>query len=93
MRAVETKSKDPQTNAIDPVCGMGVEPGKSKAVSVYEGHTYRFCAEACRRAFEADPGRYLERKPMKKRGWFGRYLDRMAEINKKEFGGSGPKCH
>jgi hypothetical protein len=44
-------------------------------------------------AFEADPNKYLEPKPVKKKGWFGRYLERMAKTNEKEFGCAGPRCH
>jgi YHS domain-containing protein len=76
---------------IDPVCGMEVEPGRTKLVSVYNGHSFWFCAEGCRRAFEADPEKVL--KPTKKKGWLGRYLERMAKINAKEFGDKGAKCH
>ena len=85
--------KDPMTKTIDPVCGMGVEPGKTQLVAVYCGRSYFFCAEACRKAFEADPDRYLEPKAPERKGWFGRFLDRMAKTNEKAFGCAGPRCH
>jgi YHS domain-containing protein len=85
--------KDSSIKFIDPVCGMDVEPGKTKLVSVYQGRSYWFCAETCRRAFEANPNKYLESKPDKKKGWFRRYLERMAKTNEKEFGCTGPRCH
>jgi len=44
--------------AKDPVCGMDVDEKKAVASLVYEGQTYYFCAEACRRAFERDPEKY-----------------------------------
>ena len=91
MTTLETQVKNSSTRAIDPVCHMTVEPGKTKLVSVYNGHSYWFCAEGCRRAFEDAPEKYLN--PQKKRGWFGRWLDRMAKSNKEVFGGSGAKCH
>lgn len=81
------------TKTIDPVCGMEVDPASTNRVSVYKGQRYWFCAEGCRKTFEADPDKYLEQKPGKKKGWFGRYLARMAEVNKKEFGCDGPRCH
>lgn len=84
--------KNSPAKAIDPVCGMDVHPASTKLVSVHEGHSYWFCAETCRRAFEANPKKYLETEPAKKKGWIGRYLDRMAKANEKEFGGR-PKCH
>jgi YHS domain-containing protein len=39
--------KDSPAKAIDPVCGMDVQPGGTKLVSVHEGRSYWFCAEAC----------------------------------------------
>lgn len=93
MATLDTTVKDTLTKTIDPVCGMEVESGRTKLVSVYKGHSYWFCADGCRRAFEADPEKYLKPKPAKKKGWFGRYLDRMAKTNEKEFGCAGPRCH
>jgi YHS domain-containing protein len=93
MATLENTPKNSLIKAIDPVCGMEVEPGRTKLVSVYKGHSYWFCAEACRSAFEADPEKYLKPKPAKKKGWFGNWLDRMAKSNKKEFGCAGPSCH
>jgi YHS domain-containing protein len=93
MATLETKVNDKPAKTIDPVCGMDVEPGRTKLVSVHNGQSYWFCAEACRRAFEADPEKYLTPKPAKKKGWFGNLLDRMAKSNEKEFGCTGPRCH
>jgi YHS domain-containing protein len=93
MATLDNTAKDLTTKTIDPVCGMEVEPGQTKLVSVYKGRSYWFCAEGCRRAFEADPEKYLKPKHPKKKGWFGRYLDRLAKVNEKEFGCSGAKCH
>jgi Cu+-exporting ATPase len=47
------------TLAIDPVCGMGVEPGPSALSYDHDGRRYFFCAESCRERFRADPERYL----------------------------------
>lgn len=81
------------TTNIDPVCGMEVEPGRTRLVAIYQGHSYWFCAEGCRNAFETNPKKYLERKPAKSKGWWGRYLERMAKANKELFGGGPPQCH
>lgn len=43
----------------DPVCGMTVEPAKAAASFDFEGTTYFFCCEHCRKAFQADPREYL----------------------------------
>lgn len=92
MTTLENAVTEP-IKAIDPVCGMEVEPGKTKPVALYKGRNYWFCADGCRKAFEADPGKYLEPKPERKKSWFGRYLTKMAKANEKEFGCSGPRCH
>lgn len=89
----ETTVEDTETKVVDPVCGMEVEPRKTKLVALYKGRRYWFCADGCRKAFKADPDKYLEPKPRKKKGWFGRYLDKMAKANEKEFGCAGPRCH
>jgi YHS domain-containing protein len=46
--------------AKDPVCGMDVDEKRAAATSVYNGKTYYFCAEACKRAFQKDPQKYIE---------------------------------
>ena len=93
MATLETGTKVSPNKPIDPVCSMVVDPEETRLVSIYKGHTYWFCAEGCRRAFEANPEKYLKPKSTKKKGWLGRYLDRMARSNEKEFGCAGPKCH
>jgi Cu+-exporting ATPase len=53
----------PTEPAIDPVCGMTVDPATARASTVHEGHTYYFCCPSCRQKFEADPNRYLGGRP------------------------------
>jgi YHS domain-containing protein len=77
---------------IDPVCGMKVDPGKTDLVATHQGCSYYFCAEACRKAFETNHKKYLEGTD-KPKGWWGRYLERMAKANKGLFGDSRPQCH
>jgi Cu+-exporting ATPase len=45
--------------AIDPVCGMTVDPATARASTVHDGKTYYFCCPGCRARFDADPARYL----------------------------------
>jgi Cu+-exporting ATPase len=45
--------------AIDPVCGMSVEPAKTPHHATHDGVEYHFCNPRCREKFIADPGRYL----------------------------------
>ncbi len=47
--------------AIDPVCGMTVDPHAGKPTYDHHGHTYYFCSEGCRIKFAADPERYLDK--------------------------------
>ncbi len=49
--------------AIDPVCGMTVDPAKSPHRHDYRHHTYHFCSNGCRTKFAADPQKYLEKRP------------------------------
>ena len=79
------KSISTKTAAIDPVCRMEVEPGLTRLVSLYQGHSYWFCSLDCRETFEINPGKHLEKKPAKRKGWLGHYLDRMAKANQKEW--------
>jgi len=48
-----------QPSAIDPVCGMTVNPEQTQHRSVHEGKTYYFCSGGCRESFEKDPGKYV----------------------------------
>ena len=47
-------------HAVDPVCGMTVDPMTALSTE-QDGHSYYFCSAGCRDRFRADPGRYLER--------------------------------
>ena len=49
--------------AVDPVCGMTVDPATAPAKVEHEGRTYYFCNPSCARKFEADPRRYLHGGP------------------------------
>jgi Cu+-exporting ATPase len=44
----------------DPVCGMMIEDSEAEARSSYQGRTYYFCTEECRKLFDKDPARYAE---------------------------------
>lgn len=45
--------------AIDPVCGMTVDPHTAKHRAEHNGHTYYFCNPSCRTKFIANPAKYL----------------------------------
>ena len=45
--------------AVDPVCGMTVDPHTAKHRADYHGHTYYFCSADCRTKLVNDPQKYL----------------------------------
>jgi len=89
MEGLSRISKAGSKLTIDPVCGMNVSPEKTELAVDYKGMTYCFCAEVCRKAFEKDPQSYLQTKSPKRKGLWGRYLDRLEKATR-----SKPlKCH
>jgi len=51
------------TRAIDPVCGMTVEPESARQKglhSAYRDADYFFCGKGCKLEFDDDPDRYLD---------------------------------
>jgi YHS domain-containing protein/uncharacterized membrane protein YraQ (UPF0718 family) len=46
--------------AVDPVCGMTVDPATAAARAEHEGRDYYFCNPGCRDRFVADPAAVLE---------------------------------
>lgn len=47
--------------AIDPVCGMTVDPKTAKGGrSTHGGHDYFFCNPKCKSKFDADPAKYVQ---------------------------------
>ena len=76
-------------SAVDPVCGMEVDPCSSDISTEYEDEMFHFCAEGCLRTFEKNPGKYKKATTGKKKGIWGRYLDRLN----KSTDGKAMKCH
>jgi P-type Cu+ transporter len=48
--------------AIDPVCGMRVDPATAKHHCTYKSEDYFFCSGRCRDRFEAEPEKFLQPK-------------------------------
>ena len=46
----------------DPVCGMDVDPARTKHHFEHDGETFYFCSAGCLARFEADPERFLSRR-------------------------------
>ncbi len=55
--AVQTKS------AIDPVCGMTVDPARAPGKQKHGEETYYFCSRRCMAKFIADPDAFLKPRP------------------------------
>jgi len=45
----------------DPICGMDVDPATAAGKTEYMGQTYYFCSAGCKKAFDANPERFLHR--------------------------------
>ena len=51
------------TMAVDPVCGMNVNPEIATAQALsseHEGQTYYFCGTGCKLDFDEDPKKYFD---------------------------------
>ena len=51
------------TRAIDPVCGMSVDPTKTPHHTQYRSDDYFFCGAGCLSKFDTTPEKYLQPKP------------------------------
>lgn len=45
--------------AIDPICGMKVDPNRTPFRSEYQGREVYFCCAGCKKAFDGDPAAYM----------------------------------
>ena len=44
--------------AKDPVCGMMVDEKTAKLKCDYNGKTFYFCADSCKKTFEKNPSKF-----------------------------------
>ncbi len=49
---------DVDDGAVDPVCGMNVDPATAAAHRIAHGNDYYFCSPGCAAAFDTNPARY-----------------------------------
>jgi len=49
--------------AIDPVCGMKVDPSQAAANVEHQDADFHFCSQGCATKFRGDPEKYLRSKP------------------------------
>lgn len=45
--------------ALDPVCGMTVDPATAPAQRSYDGRSYHFCSRGCAEKFDVDAPAYI----------------------------------
>jgi YHS domain-containing protein len=57
-KGAEPEGMDEHATAVDPVCGMTVDPATAAAHRHHEGRDFFFCGQGCADAFDADPARY-----------------------------------
>ncbi|NIT40002.1 MAG: YHS domain-containing protein [Gammaproteobacteria bacterium] len=75
--------------AKDPVCGMDVEEKNAQHMLHIEHETMYFCSNQCKEAYQ-NPGK---KGANKKKGFFARFLEKLAKQNEDSFGGTPPSCH
>jgi Cu+-exporting ATPase len=84
------------TVAIDPVCGMTVDPSHAAGQSSYQGRVYYFCSKGCVAKFEGNQDRYLrpaaQPEPMPAGADSIEYTCPMHPEVRKIGPGSCPKC-
>ncbi|HCR72308.1 MAG TPA: YHS domain-containing protein [Anaerolineae bacterium] len=50
------------TTVHDPVCHMDIDPETAAGTSEYNGKTYYFCSLGCKKSFDKDPEKYLNKE-------------------------------
>ena len=74
----------------DPICGMEVSEEKALHMIRAEHETFYFCSKRCKESYA---GKIGISKPAAKKGFLGRFLERLVKENEKDFGGKPPTCH
>jgi Cu+-exporting ATPase len=54
----KSKNQGSSAEVRDPVCGMTLKPAEIAFQENYQGKTFSFCSDSCRKKFLADPGKY-----------------------------------
>jgi uncharacterized membrane protein YraQ (UPF0718 family)/YHS domain-containing protein len=61
LRAMGRPTEEQAKSALDPVCGMTVDPATATEKVEYAGSTYYFCSAGCKETFVKDPAKYIAR--------------------------------
>ena len=88
------KPAAPAAGAIDPICGMTVDPAHAAGKWNYQGKAYYFCNPRCQEKFQADPARYLAAASAPPRSQDSKriYVCPMDPEVRQEGPGACPKC-
>jgi len=85
-----------RAGALDPVCGMRVDPNHAAGKSTYQAETYYFCSPGCKAKFEDHPKRFLHPgrvpEPMHAEAAAVEYTCPMHPEVRQMGPGSCPKC-
>lgn len=46
---------------LDVVCGMQIDPATAAGKSEYQGQTYFFCSLGCKKEFDKEPQKFINR--------------------------------
>lgn len=63
VAAPSAQDQKPAEKVKDPVCGMTIDRSSAKGKSEYEGKTYYFCSDGCKKKFDAEPKKYVQPPP------------------------------
>ncbi len=50
----------PGDHAVDPLCGMAIDPRKATHQSSHQGQTYHFCSILCKERFDKTPELFIK---------------------------------
>lgn len=76
--------------AKDPICGMDIQEKNARHILHFEHETFYFCSNQCKETYVA---RSHPKKAKKKKGFFAKFLEKLAKDNNETFGGTPPSCH
>ncbi|MEO8379153.1 MAG: heavy metal translocating P-type ATPase [Acidobacteriota bacterium] len=82
--------------ALDPVCGMTIDPARAAGFSEHGGETSYFCSLSCKTKFDANPGAYTSKAPQRVAAATPRarrtYVCPMDPEVRQDHPGACPKC-